>query len=68
MPQSEIAFLLRVLNKEFPEGRVNEDHPYSLMQAMIIDRGFQLGVWFEHHPDKCLWYAHVNDESGRWED
>lgn len=64
MRQSETAFLLSLLNSQYKQGREAD----NLGQAMVIHRLFELGLWVEFHSDRQLWYAHVNDESGKWKD
>lgn len=68
MPQSETSFLLSILNTEFRAGRLEDGETNSLLQSKIIHRLFSLGLWAEFHPDRELWYAHVNDETGKWEE
>jgi len=69
MNESEIAFLLRLMNKTFPDGHVDDSEPGSLTQSLIFNRFLALGLILEHWSTSTVsrWYVHHNDETGHWE-
>jgi hypothetical protein len=67
MPEHEAAFLLKVLNQEFADGKPDEDSTWNSLYSLIWTRFLSLGFIVEFSADHSKWYARVNDGMPFWD-
>jgi hypothetical protein len=64
MHQNEVAFLLRLLNSMFPDGR----EPDSVPAGMIIHRFLSFGLTPGYSRLNGKWFCYPNTDSIKWKE